>query len=105
MVKNPPANVGDIGSVPGPGAIWACALEPGSTTREATAWEVHTLQLEWPLLTATREKPAQQWRPSTAKNNSIKLLFLKGAAFSSMHFGFTWVCPGFYYGSFWGRNY
>ena len=36
-------------------------------------WRVHVPQLEKPPLPATREKPMQQQRPSTAKNLSIKL--------------------------------
>ena len=51
VVKNPPANAGDMGSIPGPG---------GSHVRSP-----HT---------PTREKPMQQQRPSTAKN---KFFFFK----------------------------
>ena len=36
-------------------------------------WEARALQLERPLLAATREKPIKQQRPSTAKNKYIKL--------------------------------
>jgi len=42
------------------------AQSPHSATREATA-----LNEKQPLLSATREKPAQQRRPSTAKNKLI----------------------------------
>ena len=48
VVKNPPASAGDTGSIPGPG---------GSHVRSPC--------------TATREKPGQQQRPSTAKNKEI----------------------------------
>ena len=61
---------------------WTCALEP----RSCSYWSLHTLQpcsvireattmrsprtatREYPLLATTREKPEQQWRPSTARN-------------------------------------
>ena len=44
MVKNPPANAGDLGSIPGPGTkslhagqLSLCTLEPVLCKREATA--------------------------------------------------------------------
>ena len=41
---------------------------PGAATREATAMRSsHTATRQQPPLTATREKPVQQWRPSTVK--------------------------------------
>ena len=63
---------------------WACVLEPSSRNywspcaeqpvlhpqqEKPLQWETHAPQLERssPLAT-TREKPVQQWRPSTAKN-------------------------------------
>ena len=65
---------------------WACALEPRSRNCWAHAlqqekplpWEALALQLRVaPQLPATTEKPAQQWRPSTAKINNFSF-FLKG---------------------------
>ena len=78
---------------------WVCALQPGShqlwsphaittethasqsqcpTTREATAVRSLrcTVTREKPLLRTTREKPMQQWRPSTAKNKQKKFFKL-----------------------------
>ena len=78
MVKNPPANAGDMGSSPGleyPTCrratkpmchnYWACALEPVNhnywspcaTTIEACAPRGHAPQQDKPPLTATRESP------------------------------------------------
>ena len=65
MVKNPPANIGDTGSIPGLGGSHmpqsndACAPEP----RSLGYW--HALE---PVLAAAREKPVRQQRPSTAEN-------------------------------------
>ena len=89
--KEPPANEGDMGSIPGPGRFhmpwgsWAIVpqllslsvWELEATTevhamREATTREACVPQLESrPLLSATREKPGHQWRTSTAINQSI----------------------------------
>ena len=93
VIKNLPANEGDLGWIPGPGRshmlwtaklmchnYWACALEPGNhhywaraprvpKTREATMMRSpHTATREQPPLTTTREKPVLQRRPSTARN-------------------------------------
>ena len=53
---------------------WELQAEPTAAAPEARApsqsqWEAPTT--EWPLRAATREKPTQQWGPSTAKNNRI----------------------------------
>ena len=102
VVKNPPANAGDIGSVLSLGRSHmlrsnkACVLRllsklvlesPGAATTEPRCCtEAHmfyspcfatrgaTAERNW--CAATREKPVQQWRPSTAKNKWIRL-FLK----------------------------
>ena len=57
---------------------WACALEPSywsrctqslcPTTREAIAVGSPSPQLEWTRPATARQKPAQPWRPSTAKS-------------------------------------
>jgi len=47
VVKNPPANAGDVGSVPDPGGShvlqsnYACVPQPASLCSGATATEVH----------------------------------------------------------------
>ena len=50
---------------------------PHSTAREATETRsLFTTTREQPLLATAREKPAQQWRPSTAKSKQInKIIF------------------------------
>ena len=90
VVKNPPANARDPGSIPGlelgshmpRGSIyhssWAHVLEPTSCNRRE-AWasrvgapqqekplqrELQTTTGEEPLLAMARERPQQQWRPS-----------------------------------------
>ena len=97
MVKNPPANAGDPGSISliweDPTCLratklmhhtyWACALKPGSHNYWAY-WSPHTLYSPCSstretttvrsLWIATRKKSAQQWRLSTIKNKQIKLL-------------------------------
>ena len=59
---------------------WACGLEPRSRNcwaralqqEKALQWEALALQLRVaPQLPTTTEKPAQQWRPSTAKINNF----------------------------------
>ena len=56
-----------------PACSSACAPQ-----QEKPWQQVHVLQLEGsPLLTATREKPMQQQRPSTAINNWIKICLKK----------------------------
>ena len=45
--------------------------------RSHTNETLYTTAREWPLLTADREKPTQQPRPSTAKRNKLIKLFLK----------------------------
>ena len=90
VVKNPPANARDLGSILGlelgshmpRGSMchssWAHVLEPTSCNRRE-AWaprvgapqqekplqqEVHVTTGEEPLLATARESPRQQWRPS-----------------------------------------
>ena len=58
VVKNPPANAGDAGSNPGWGAGIPHAVGHLS---------LHATTREQPPLSKTREKPAPQPRPSTAK--------------------------------------
>ena len=61
VVKNPPANVGDMSLIPGPGRsicygatkpmhhnYLACALEPGTTTTKPTCPRAHALQQKQP---------------------------------------------------------
>ena len=83
-VKNPPANAGDVGSIPGPGKFhmlwgnWAhepvpqlleplCPRAHALKREKPPQWEAHTLQLgkAW----------AHQWRPSTAINKHITNFF------------------------------
>ena len=92
MVKNPPANAGDMGSSPGPGrshmpqsseahapqllSLRSRACEPqllslSATTTEARAPRAHALQQEkppqWEARTLQLEKAReQQWRPYAA---------------------------------------
>ena len=79
VVKNTPANAGDMGSNPNLGRFhmlwssracaachnyWACALQ-----EKPLPWEAHTLQQESRShLLQLEEAYTQQWRPSTAKN-------------------------------------
>ena len=98
VVKNLPANGGDMGSIPDPEwsrmlslcittmepVLWSrgtAAIEtvhrPGSCSarREATVMRgLHAATRKKTPLTTTREKPVWQWRPSTAKNKKAKLL-------------------------------
>ena len=95
MVKNPPANAGETGSIPDPTCrratkpmhhnYWDCALEPGScsywipctqntcsTIRKATPMRsLLSAMKSSPRSPQLREKPSQQWRSSTAKNKFI----------------------------------
>ena len=91
---NPPANTGDVSSIPGPGrfphaleqlSLFATTIEPVlqspgakttdplcpracAPTREATAVSsLHTATREWLSQATTREKPVQQLTPYTAK--------------------------------------
>ena len=48
-----------------------------SATREATAMRAYTLQQKQPLLTASREKPRQQQRPSIAKHKEMNKIIKK----------------------------
>ena len=80
MVKNPPANAGDVGLIPGqershvPWSNPACVpqlLSLRSATREATAMRSLCITAgEQPPLSATSEEPRQQGRHSTAKNET-----------------------------------
>ena len=82
MAKNPPANAGDMGSSPAPGAFhtpWGNLarvpqlLSPCPATREATTvTSLRTAAGEQPLLTATGEASTQRRRPGTAENTQIK---------------------------------
>ena len=97
LVKNPPANAGDTGSVPGLGrshmpqsneASMPQLLSPGPGAQELQLLSPCVLE---PVLcnkrshqmrnlsTATRENPEQQQRPCTAKN---KFFFLNPSCFS-----------------------
>ena len=94
VVKNPHANAGNMGSIPGPGNptccgankpvhhnYWSCAPEPRSRSywcphiyraqapqwEKSPRWEACTATRELPLTTTT-EKLEQQRRPTTAKN-------------------------------------
>ena len=90
MVKNPPASAGDVDSVPGPGrshmprrsgdrvpqllSLCSRAREPQvlkpACSRARALQQENPLQREACCATA-REKPAQQQRPSTAKNTDV----------------------------------
>ena len=59
---------------------WTCAVEFRVTTTEACALqqeshrnEKRAYNKDQPSFAATRENPMQQWRPSTAQNQSIKM--------------------------------
>ena len=78
MVKNPPVNAGDVGSIPGSG-MYATTIEPvlqspGITTTEPTCPKpsnvkpAHHNERVAPL-SITREKPAQQQGPGKSKMN------------------------------------
>ena len=93
MVKNPPANVGDTGLIPGlgrshrprgqlsPELLCTTAIEPvrwslRTSTTEAVLRTRRTQHSGEPVLceraappAQTRAKPAQQQRPSPAKGN------------------------------------
>ena len=85
VVKNPPFNAGDTGSIPGWGIKISHAtgqLNPCATTREAMCYNYRACTL-WSPCTTTREKPAchneeparcsersrmPQLKPNAAKN-------------------------------------
>ena len=83
MVKNPPANAGDMGSISGPGRyhmpqsnyasvrqlLKRAHPEPVLCTKRSPCSEkpVHCSE-EQPLLTAARESPQAARRTSTAKS-------------------------------------
>lgn len=97
--KNPPADSGDMGSMPGLGRTHTPrATEPGCHTTEPEFLEpgaagtaartppgAHSPQREKPAprawraapLTAARAKPVPQCRPCTARNQSINKLAIK----------------------------
>ena len=94
VVKNPPANAGDVGLVPAQGrctsraatrplhhSCRACAQEPRARLQAKPSEEKPTHRAWRAASTATREQPAQQWRPSTAENKVFEtkkqLWFLK----------------------------
>ena len=79
VVKNPPANAGDMGSSPGPGRshmpqskkpmrhnYWACPLEPTSHNYWVCAPRARAPQQEKPL---QWEAHAPQWRVAPAHRN------------------------------------
>ena len=88
--KNPHANAGDTGSIPGPGRFHGCGeanpeshscrahelqplkhshVEPCSATREAPAMRSpHTTAKDSPHSPQLEKARVQQQRPSTAKN-------------------------------------
>ena len=70
VVKNLPANVGDMGSIPGPGRShmpWSNQVSEPQLLSQCSATR------EYPLLTTLKKAWVQQRRPSTA----IKQFFLK----------------------------
>ena len=81
MAKNPPANAGDMGSIPGrchmplssytsvPQLLTRAHPEPVLCTKRSPCSEkpVHCSE-EQPLLTAARESPRAARRPSSAKS-------------------------------------
>ena len=81
MVKNPPANAGDMGSLPGLGGFHM------PRTTKPVYPKVHALQQEKSLQREARmpqlensphwlqleKAQAQQWRPSAVKNREIKI--------------------------------
>ena len=84
VVKNLPANEGDLGLIPIPGRSHILQNSSASAPQQLkpTRPRAHALQekpLHWearapqdeeePLLATTREKPAKPWKPSAAKNN------------------------------------
>ena len=96
MVKNPPANAGDTGSVPGPGRftqaeekLSPCTITTAPVLQSPGAAATEASEPESPvsatregaavrgLSTATREEPPLQARPSTAKNTQINKIILK----------------------------
>ena len=94
MVKNPPTNAGDMGSIPGPGRFHPWSRKVPCAAGQLSPWSqllslcsrAHAPQQEKPLLTTTREKPKQQRRPSTDKiiiilsNKDNKILLKTGKA-------------------------
>ena len=86
VVKNPPANSGDMGLIRGPGGYhmlwgnWACVQQLLSLCFRAQElqqeklpqWEARTLQLESnPRLPQLQKAGTQQWRPRAAKKKKI----------------------------------
>ena len=75
MVKNPPANAGDMGSSPDlgkshtPQLLKPVRLEPMLHNKRGHCNEKPAYcKEEWPPLTATRETHSQHQRPNAAKN-------------------------------------
>ena len=64
MVKNLPANIGDVGSIPAGHAkpihhnYWSCALEPGSYNHQAQMLQV--LKAVHPVACAPRQEKPQK---------------------------------------------
>ena len=88
VVKNPPANAGDTGLIPGPGRshmprstevrapqlLKPAHLEPLLCNKRSHRKEKPThCSEEQPSLPTTEKAGAQQQRPSTAKNNDLIL--------------------------------
>ena len=104
VVKNPPANAGDIGLIPGLGRshmqqgnhklqllsltlrlVKPARLEPVACNKRSRLSEKHTHHDQ--RVAATHQnwrKPAQQWRPSAHKNKEISKYFKK-FSYSSLH--------------------
>ena len=98
VVKNLPANAGDMGSIPGQGGthmlwsklrLWATAIEPNSRAcapqqETPQQWEASAPQWESsPLWLQLEKAHTQQRRPSTAKN--------KNKFWGSLNEGTVWL--------------
>ena len=75
VVKNPPANAGDTGSIPDPGRShvpWRNQARMPQLlrlcSRARSLQQEKPLNKKWPPLTLTGEKPSKQQGPSTVKN-------------------------------------
>ena len=74
VVKNPPANEGDTGSIPDPGrshmpwSNYAHMLQPSKPTRPRACALQQDKSRQW-AARAPQKKPTKQSRPSTAKLN------------------------------------
>ena len=75
VVKNPPANTGDMGLISGLGRFHMlqllnliCIQSPCSTTGKDTAMRSQHPTTEWPLLTATRQSPSAATKTKHSQN-------------------------------------